>query len=147
MSAPPSTTLGQRLKRARKRANVRSQKRLAALMDVDVKSVSRWETDETPPSRANIRKLADLLGCDALWLERGIGTPEGQQHGLPEVEAYLLTPRGQTASASVVDVLRSWPFAKMRTPHPTPAEIEHARSWVEMHLAGRQNREDGDDSN
>jgi transcriptional regulator with XRE-family HTH domain len=48
------------------------QERLAPLLDVSIKTISRWETGESKPSRANLAKLAELGGVTPYWLEHGI---------------------------------------------------------------------------
>jgi transcriptional regulator with XRE-family HTH domain len=46
-----------------------SESRLAAVADVDVKTVGRWVRGESLPQAVNARATADALGCDpqALW--------------------------------------------------------------------------------
>jgi transcriptional regulator with XRE-family HTH domain len=65
---------GRRLAAARARAGLKP-KQLAAALGSSVEKVNRWERGELvrPPSKGDLRLLADLLDQDAGWLLSGDG--------------------------------------------------------------------------
>jgi transcriptional regulator with XRE-family HTH domain len=66
-SGEPQFTLGDRLRRARKNAGLKS-KDMAAHFARDVNTVSRWENDETHPSWAEVRDWAETTRAPLAWL-------------------------------------------------------------------------------
>lgn len=71
--------LGARLREARI-AQGFTQKRLAQLLDVREKDVSRWESGEHAPSTPRLARLAVALGVSADWL-LGIEGPRPRSNG------------------------------------------------------------------
>jgi transcriptional regulator with XRE-family HTH domain len=61
-----------RLKTARLRAGL-SQAELAKRVGVSSAAVGQWETDDTNPSNANMRTVADVLSVSVEWLASGRG--------------------------------------------------------------------------
>lgn len=57
-----SMTTGQRIKAARKTANL-TQAELAEKVGVPFQSISQWERDLRNPKKETLEKLADVLGC------------------------------------------------------------------------------------
>lgn len=58
----PSSAVGPRIKRARERLKL-TQRQLAKIVDVDVKTVDNWEHDRTYPKN-RLGALEDALGID-----------------------------------------------------------------------------------
>lgn len=65
-----SETIGSRIKRKREEAGL-SQERLATAVGRTKGTVSQWESDSTRPKGDTLFKLADVLGCEARWLQDG----------------------------------------------------------------------------
>ena len=57
----------ERLRKARQKKSI-SQEHLAYLLEVDQKSVSRWENDDSETSFDNLYKLSQVLECSVLYL-------------------------------------------------------------------------------
>lgn len=58
-------TIGEKLKYCRNRCGI-SQAKLAKLSNIDLSSISRYETDKMIPTTPQIKKIADVLGIGAL---------------------------------------------------------------------------------
>lgn len=64
---------GARIKAAREALLPKvSQEKFAPRVNVSAKTISRWETGEEPPSRANLEALAQAVGRSVAWLDLGI---------------------------------------------------------------------------
>ena len=96
-------TTGQRIKAARKRANM-TQAELAQKLDIPPQSVSQWERDVRKPKIETLRKIAKELNClitDLFTADevpfisigyntgRQIGYKAGQKAGSDEQLEYL----------------------------------------------------------
>ena len=66
-SAQPRPSIGGRIAAARGVRGL-SQARLADHMGVTRSAVAQWESDVTVPAMNKLRRLADVLQCDAAWL-------------------------------------------------------------------------------
>jgi len=56
-----AATLGQRIRQARKEARLSTTK-LAIALDVDPRTVARWQSDEAMPSVLRLGEIARVLG-------------------------------------------------------------------------------------
>jgi transcriptional regulator with XRE-family HTH domain len=56
------TTLGARIREARRGAGYRNVESLAVLLRVGQRTVQRWETDRSEPSISRLREIAALTG-------------------------------------------------------------------------------------
>lgn len=97
-------TLGDRLRSAMKRANVRNQA-VADVAGVHVKTVSKWLSDSQVPDAAALDAAAGLLRVSSSWLRYGDPIPtmrtsdasdawgaafrEGRRSALRELRAWL----------------------------------------------------------
>jgi len=70
-------TVGERLRWARER-QLLTQEALAARAGVLDVTISRTENGHTTPTVGTLRKLADALGVDPVWLRFGEGEPWGE---------------------------------------------------------------------
>lgn len=61
------TVIPHNLRRARQAAGL-TQERVARALDVAEKSYRRWESGETIPSVATLRRLSELFGVSLAWL-------------------------------------------------------------------------------
>ena len=95
MSGTKSTwSLGRSI--AQRRNNVKlTQEELAALVGVNVRSVQRWEGDETQPQGPNLRRLAAVLGVPFSAFE-----PPGQRGLLGELDSEQLLALERMATAA-----------------------------------------------
>ena len=73
----PKWSLGDRLRKARQSAGIRSHKEMAARLGVSEDTIKRWEGDKYAPSRGYVLGWALECGVDAEWLEKdgGDGAP------------------------------------------------------------------------
>ena len=55
-----STTLGTRIREARRSAGYKNVESIAVLMDVGQRTFQRWETDKSEPSITRLREIAAL---------------------------------------------------------------------------------------
>ena len=55
--------MGEKIREFRERARL-SQRELAQALGVDPSAVSLWETGKNEPTVHNLRRLADILGCN-----------------------------------------------------------------------------------
>lgn len=55
-------TLGQNIRTARKTVRI-TQARLAELVSTTLRTVQRWEADQTEPSIMHLRRISTALGC------------------------------------------------------------------------------------
>lgn len=69
---PGMTSLGARIKRARKAARL-TQAKLAEHIGVSQPQVPKWESDETIPSLTHLMRLAETLNASVAWLLYGDG--------------------------------------------------------------------------
>lgn len=81
-------SIGQRIRSARKSANL-TQQELAAKVGIRQASLSALETGASATSM-NVASLARALGVDAFWLETGKGVPTAPQSTPKEEPAYGL---------------------------------------------------------
>ncbi|ENP8230707.1 MULTISPECIES: helix-turn-helix domain-containing protein [Klebsiella] len=70
----PILSIGQRIRQARKSANLQ-QHHIASATGVTIQAVSLWENDLTIPTCDKIIPIANALKCDPLWLLTG-NSPE-----------------------------------------------------------------------
>lgn len=54
--------MGEKIRQARENAGL-TQKQLAEALGLDQSAVSNWETGKSEPVINNLRRLADILGC------------------------------------------------------------------------------------
>jgi transcriptional regulator with XRE-family HTH domain len=99
------TTLAQRLTWARKRARM-SQTALAEAVGVSQTMISQLESGERKSSTA-IASLANLLHVPALWLERGVGTPDPPSSNL-ETGAKHSNEVNVERLAVALDAVETW---------------------------------------
>lgn len=57
-----STTLGSRIRTARRGAGYKNVESIAVLMGVGQRTFQRWETDKSEPSISRLREIAALTG-------------------------------------------------------------------------------------
>ncbi|MCL7904833.1 helix-turn-helix domain-containing protein [Escherichia coli] len=69
-SNSPALSFGQRILQARKSASLQ-QHHIASGAGVTVQAVSLWENDSAIPTCDKIIPLANILGCDPMWLLTG----------------------------------------------------------------------------
>jgi transcriptional regulator with XRE-family HTH domain len=56
---------------------------LGRRLGVDESTIKKWETAEVTPGTENVRRLAEVAGCDISWIVAGEGRPpEGVKTGL-----------------------------------------------------------------
>jgi transcriptional regulator with XRE-family HTH domain len=55
--------MGEKIRQARENAGL-TQKQLAEALGLDQSAVSNWETGKSEPVINNLRRLADILGCN-----------------------------------------------------------------------------------
>lgn len=55
--------MGEKIREFRERAGL-SQRELAQALGIDPSAVSLWETGKNSPTVHNLRRLADILGCN-----------------------------------------------------------------------------------
>ena len=60
MAATLESTLGARIRRARRLAGYKNVESLAVLLKVGQRTVQRWETDKSEPSISRLRQIAAL---------------------------------------------------------------------------------------
>ena len=65
------SSLGSRIRVARKRAGFLKIRHLAEKLDVDATQVSRWEHDHATPRVDALDRIAELCGVSIDWLVRG----------------------------------------------------------------------------
>lgn len=63
----PDWSLGERIRKARTHAGL-DQEQLASRLNVDRRTVSRWETDLTEPNATRLTALAEATGVPVEWL-------------------------------------------------------------------------------
>lgn len=66
-------TLGDRIQKARGEAGI-TVRRLAIQLDVDPRTVARWQSDEAAPSLERLRQIADALGKPPSFFLDGVAT-------------------------------------------------------------------------
>ena len=64
-------TIGQRIRRTRKKLNLTQKDLAKALREATHGSISQWESDITTPSAKNLYDLSIALECDFAWLLNG----------------------------------------------------------------------------
>ena len=67
------TTIGQRIRTARKRAGL-TQKQVSDRFGVSCQHVSNWEIGARSPKADAVLKMADMFCCDFYWLMFGLET-------------------------------------------------------------------------
>lgn len=60
-------TTGERIRSARKKANM-TQTELAKKLNIPYQSIGQWERNLRNPKQETLRRLAQALDCDVLWL-------------------------------------------------------------------------------
>lgn len=73
--APDGSTIGERIRQARKRAGL-NQAALAERLGVSQPAVANWESGVHDPRRLVLAKLADALGTPLEWLAEGARSAE-----------------------------------------------------------------------
>lgn len=86
----PKWSLGDRLRKARQVAGIRSHKEMAQRLGVSEDTIKRWEGDKYSPSRGYVLGWALECGVDPQWLENegGDGADSRADH-LYQVTAEL----------------------------------------------------------
>jgi transcriptional regulator with XRE-family HTH domain len=69
------STVGGRIREARKRREFKTQKDLAKAVGVGPDSIKRWENADVLPPAENLGKLVKALGVNLGWLASGEGEP------------------------------------------------------------------------
>lgn len=95
----PKWTLGDRLRKARLNAGIRSHKEMAKKLGVSEDTVKRWEGDKYAPTRGYVLGWAVECGVDPRWLSEGVVTDaesgtvflQSPGQGLLFFEEYLET--------------------------------------------------------
>jgi transcriptional regulator with XRE-family HTH domain len=64
------TSLGERIKAARNEASLSTAK-LARELDVDTRTVARWQADDSTPSVVRLMQIAEVLGKPASFFLDG----------------------------------------------------------------------------
>jgi transcriptional regulator with XRE-family HTH domain len=72
MMSTANETLGARIREARTEKRL-TQQELAGRMNISVQSVSQWETNRTQPTNLRLFDLAEILGVEVQWLQKGLG--------------------------------------------------------------------------
>lgn len=108
------TTLAQRLTWARKRQKM-SQTAVAEAIGASQTMVSQLESGERKATTF-IASLADLLHVPALWLERGVGTPEPV--AVRETAPTYRDGVNESELAVVIDAVETWLAESRRTLAP-----------------------------
>lgn len=85
------TSLAERLRIARERANIK-QSEAAQSIGATSQKLSNWERGDHEPSRSDLGKLISLYKCSALWMLTGAGQP-GNEDSTTGVS--LRTERGR----------------------------------------------------
>ena len=62
MATTSDTTLGSRIRTARRAAGFKNAEALAVALGVGYRTIQRWETDRGEPSIARLREIAALTG-------------------------------------------------------------------------------------
>ncbi len=62
MATQADTTLGRRIRDARRRAGFKNAEEFAVALGVGYRTIQRWETDVSEPSIARLREIAALTG-------------------------------------------------------------------------------------
>ena len=86
----PTWTLGDRLRKARLTAGIKSHKDMAKRLGVSEDTVKRWEGDKYAPTRGYVLGWATVCGIDPAWLE---GSVQGGD-GAITAPVHLHTTRG-----------------------------------------------------
>lgn len=76
-------TIGKRIRAARAACG-KTQDAIARAIDVQIKTVARWETDQHAPRADDLDGLARELGVSIEWLVRG-----GRDHLEPEITGCI----------------------------------------------------------
>lgn len=143
---PQLPTFAARLRWARERKGL-SSKELAAQVGREAKTIYRYEggdeavkRGQTPamPNRETMRRLAAAVSAPPDWLEYGRRLP-----GLREVEVYLRSPDGLSASTQIADALREMPWATMGMQRPTPEQVREVRIVLELLARSARQSPDG----
>lgn len=107
---------GARYKEARERAGL-TQSEVAALLDVDKQTVSRWDTGVSKPE--DPERVATLYNSNAAWLEFASGNSDGTD---PPYEAWATFIAAAKLEPWQRAVLRSLRFPHGFVPEPETYE-------------------------
>lgn len=111
---PVNATLAERLKWARKRAGL-TQQQVADAAGMTQPAYSDLESARSKSS-ALIASLADALRVSALWLERGVGSPDGVS--VRETSPAYREAVNESELAVVIDAVETWLAESRRTLPP-----------------------------
>lgn len=131
-----STTLGQRLKRARKHVHMK-QKDVAEYFGISSQAVSQWEADRTRPDSHRLAKLARLFAVQLEWLLDGSGA-------MTSKGASTIAEVRHTVRVPVIDRIQAgdWtevgdPFALGSTDEFLQTDLQVSSSTFALVIEGR----------
>jgi transcriptional regulator with XRE-family HTH domain len=113
----PRMTIGNRLDKAMKAANIRSQSALKRASGVPQATISRILKGggAKGPEADTVKKLAAACNVNFDWLNEGIGLPERHRSGHVESEPSVEIKNDTEASASeIVDLINAYRTASVK---------------------------------
>lgn len=115
-----TTTLGQRLKRARRRALLK-QKDVAERFGISSQAVSQWEADRTRPDSQRLMRLARLFEVRLEWL-LGEAGPMVFESAQTTFEAHDIT------QVPVIDRIQAGTWTEIERPYAERADDEYLQT-------------------
>ena len=111
-TADTRAQVGQRIQRARLGAGYTVAAEFARACGVQPNTVYRWERGDLVPDIFRLEQIATVARVSTDWLLRG----DAPSAAPASLEAWRLTPRGQTASSDAMAFLRSLPLGGYEPP-------------------------------